>query len=56
MLVLGAGVIGAEYASFFAALGTEVIVIDRKDHLLPFIDSEIGILFADGFDGYWSAI
>lgn len=43
MLVLGGGVIGAEYASFFAALGTEVTVIDRKEHLLPFNDSEIGI-------------
>lgn len=43
MLVLGGGVIGSEYASFFAALGTEVTVIDRKEHLLPFNDSEIGI-------------
>lgn len=43
MIVLGGGVIGAEYASFFAALGTEVTVIDRKEHLLPFIDYEIGI-------------
>lgn len=42
-IVLGGGVIGAEYASFFAALGTEVTVIDRKEHLLPFNDSEIGI-------------
>lgn len=43
MVVLGGGVIGSEYASFFAALGTEVTVIDKKDHMLPFIDSEIGI-------------
>lgn len=43
MLVLGGGVIGAEYASFFSALDCEVTVIDRKDHMLPFIDSEIGI-------------
>jgi NAD(P) transhydrogenase len=43
MLVLGGGIIGAEYASFFAALGTEVTIIDRKEHMLPFIDSEIGI-------------
>lgn len=43
MVVLGGGVIGSEYASFFAALGTEVTVIDRKEHMLPFIDSEIGI-------------
>lgn len=44
MLVLGGGIIGSEYASFFAALGTEVIVIDKKDHMLPMLDNEIGIL------------
>lgn len=43
MIVLGGGIIGSEYASFFATLGTEVTVIDRKDHMLPFIDNEIGI-------------
>jgi NAD(P) transhydrogenase len=43
MIVLGGGVIGAEYASFFAALGTEVTVIDRKTHMLPQLDSEIGV-------------
>jgi NAD(P) transhydrogenase len=43
LLVLGGGVIGSEYASFFAALGTEVKVIDKRDHLLPNLDSEIGL-------------
>lgn len=43
MIVLGGGIIGSEYASFFAALGTEVTIIDRKEHLLPMLDSEIGI-------------
>ena len=43
LVVLGGGVIGSEYASFFAALGTEVTVVDKKDHMLPFVDSEIGI-------------
>ncbi len=42
MIVLGGGVIGAEYASFFSALGTEVTVVDRKDHMLPRLDTEIG--------------
>jgi len=42
ILVLGAGVIGAEYASFFAALGCQVKVLDRKDRLLPQLDAEIG--------------
>lgn len=43
MIVLGGGIIGSEYASFFAALGVEVTVIDKKDHMLPMLDSEIGI-------------
>lgn len=43
MIVLGGGVIGSEYASFFSALGTEVTVIDKKEHMLPLLDSEIGM-------------
>jgi len=43
MIVLGGGIIGAEYASFFAALGTTVTVIDKRDHLLPLLDTEIGL-------------
>jgi NAD(P) transhydrogenase len=43
MIVLGGGIIGSEYASFFAALGTEVTVIDRRRNMLPLLDTEIGI-------------
>lgn len=43
MIVLGGGVIGSEYASFFSALGTKVTVIDKKEHMLPVLDEEIGI-------------
>jgi len=43
MIVLGGGIIGSEYASFFAALGTEVTVIDKKPQLLSFLDREIGL-------------
>lgn len=42
MIVLGGGIIGSEYASFFAALGTEVTVIDKKEQILPYLDKEIG--------------
>ncbi len=42
MLVLGGGVIGSEYASFFAALGTHVKILDKRDRLLPGLDAEIG--------------
>jgi len=43
LVVLGGGIIGSEYASFFAALGTEVVIIDKKEHILPMLDTEIGI-------------
>jgi NAD(P) transhydrogenase len=41
MTVVGAGVIGTEYASIFATLGVEVTVIDKRDRLLEFLDREI---------------
>ncbi len=41
LVVVGAGVIGIEYASMFAALGTRVTVVERRDHMLEFCDSEI---------------
>lgn len=43
MVVLGGGIIGTEYASFFAALGTHVTVLDKRGHILPLLDREIGI-------------
>lgn len=43
LIVLGGGVIGSEYASFFAALGSQVTVVDKREHMLPLLDSEIGI-------------
>lgn len=50
MIVLGGGVIGSEYASFFAALGTKVIMIDKKDHMLPYLDREVGIHLQNGLE------
>ena len=41
MVVVGAGVIGMEYASMFAALGTKVTVVERRDKMLDFCDDEI---------------
>jgi NAD(P) transhydrogenase len=41
LAVVGAGVIGCEYASMFAALGVRVTLVDRRERLLPFVDSEI---------------
>ena len=41
IVVVGAGVIGIEYASMFAALGTRVTVVERRERLLEFCDAEI---------------
>jgi NAD(P) transhydrogenase len=41
LTVIGAGVIGCEYASMFAALGTRVTLIDARPTLLSFIDEEV---------------
>lgn len=41
LTVVGAGVIGLEYASIFSALGVRVTIIDKRRRLLPFVDEEI---------------
>ncbi|MGZ4396496.1 MAG: FAD-dependent oxidoreductase, partial [Gaiellaceae bacterium] len=41
LVVVGAGVIGIEYASMFAALGAKVTLVERRSHLLEFCDAEI---------------
>ncbi|MBB6304641.1 Si-specific NAD(P)(+) transhydrogenase [Rhizobium leucaenae] len=41
MVVIGAGVIGIEYATIFSALDTQVTLIDPKSTMLDFIDKEI---------------
>ncbi|WP_149359245.1 Si-specific NAD(P)(+) transhydrogenase [Lolliginicoccus suaedae] len=41
MVVVGAGVIGIEYASMFAALGTRVTVVERRSTMLDFCDHEV---------------
>lgn len=41
MAVVGAGVVGIEYASMFAALGVQVTVIDKRNRPLGFLDREI---------------
>src|ERR1700683_1289474 len=41
LAVIGAGVIGCEYASMFAALGVRVTLIDMRPRLLDFVAAEI---------------
>ena len=40
MVVVGAGIIGCEYSSIFATLGTEVSLVDWRDQPLGFADRE----------------
>ena len=41
LIVIGAGVVGSEYATIFSNLGIPVQLVDAKDAHLPFIDQEI---------------
>ncbi|MDR1645356.1 MAG: dihydrolipoyl dehydrogenase [Tannerellaceae bacterium] len=40
LVVIGGGVIGMEFASFFNSLGTEVSVVEMLDEILPGMDRE----------------
>jgi NAD(P) transhydrogenase len=41
MVIVGAGVIGCEYACLFSALGVKVFLVNPNDKLMPFLDREI---------------
>lgn len=41
IVVVGAGVIGLEYASILAALGVKVTLLDQRPNLLDFVDREM---------------
>ena len=41
MMIAGGGVIGCEYACMFAALGIKVHLIEGRDRLLSFMDTEL---------------
>jgi len=58
LAVVGAGVIGAEYACTFRALGAAVEILDGRDVLLPFLDAEVsqalvGALERSGIVFHW---
>jgi NAD(P) transhydrogenase len=41
LVVVGAGVIGIEYAAMFAALGSRVTIVEQRNRMLEFCDTEI---------------
>jgi NAD(P) transhydrogenase len=51
LAVVGAGAVGSEYACTFAALGTKVHLIDSRDVLLPFLDSEVSAALTRAMGG-----
>ncbi len=41
LCILGAGVIGMEYATLFATMGTKIYLINKTDEVLTFVDKEL---------------
>lgn len=52
LVVLGAGVIGCEYASMFSMAGTKVTLIDRRDRILASVDREIVDHLVERFEDF----
>lgn len=40
LVVIGGGVIGVEFASFFGSLGVEVTIVEMLDEIIPFMDGD----------------
>ena len=43
LIIIGAGIIGCEYASMMCVLGVKVILIDKRKSILSFLDKEIAL-------------
>ncbi|WP_036435926.1 dihydrolipoyl dehydrogenase [Mycoplasmopsis felifaucium] len=41
MVIMGAGVIGVEFAQLFSSAGTKVTILQREDRILPTLDKDI---------------
>ncbi|MBM3631623.1 MAG: dihydrolipoyl dehydrogenase [Alphaproteobacteria bacterium] len=49
ILIIGAGAIGIEFASFYRTLGTDVTVVEQSDTILPIEDAEIVAIASQSF-------
>ncbi|HOG52602.1 MAG TPA: dihydrolipoyl dehydrogenase [Bacillota bacterium] len=49
LLVVGAGVIGCEFASIYSAFGSKVTLVDVMPRILPMVDEEASALIAASF-------
>jgi dihydrolipoamide dehydrogenase len=50
LAIIGAGAIGCEFADFYSAIGTEVVIIEMLDHLLPNEDDDVARVLERVFD------
>jgi NAD(P) transhydrogenase len=50
LVIVGAGVIGSEYAGIFGELGVDVTLIEPRNTLLRFLDEEIRAVLLHGMD------
>lgn len=50
LLVVGAGAIGIEFASFYNAFGAEVTVVEAQDSILPVEDADISAMARKSFE------
>ncbi|CCG08776.1 Dihydrolipoyl dehydrogenase [Pararhodospirillum photometricum DSM 122] len=50
LLIVGSGAIGIEFASFYAACGSRVTVVEVQDRILPLEDEEISALARAAFE------
>lgn len=57
MVVLGAGVIGCEFATIFSAFGTtKVSLIDKADRILPFEDEDVADVVTHNLESYGARV
>jgi dihydrolipoamide dehydrogenase len=50
LAIIGAGAIGCEFADFYSAIGTEVVIIEMLDQLLPIEDADVARVLERLFD------
>lgn len=58
LCIVGAGVIGCEYATIFATMGTKVHLVNSRDEILGFLDKEIAdklssLMVKDGIETHF---
>lgn len=50
MLIIGAGAIGVEFASFYRAIGVEITMLEAADRILPAEDRDVSAAIAEALE------